>query len=70
MTLAICCTVYTRVQESGVVSRKIFQEETTGSSLLCSRNGGGIFQNIRFALMCLEELAEEFILVSPIISVV
>ena len=47
---------------------KMFEEETTGSSLLCGRKVGEIFQNIRFALLTTEQLADKFILVSLLLS--
>ena len=52
------------IQFHFIVRWKIFQEDTTGCSLLSSRKEGGIFQNIRFAVMTSEQLADKFILVS------
>ena len=50
------------------VSWKMFEEETTGSSLLCGRKEGEIFHNIRFALLTPEQLSDQFILVSQVPS--
>ena len=43
---------------------KVNGENSTGTSVSCGRNDGGIFQNIRFALLTQEQLADDLILVS------